>query len=160
MASYMRWEHVLYEMRTPIFLSIRVEWLRNCLWKPFHHHALFTFIWIIYLCIFICSFICFTLGWKCAVCRGECWCVGGELRCWRRKDAKSRGEGMGGTSVVESFVDAVLKDKRKEEVQYPCMLVCVKIHQYVCILMCVHIWKNNAMLSRGCTCFLYRMCSL
>ena len=50
------------------------------------------------------------------MCRGECWCVGGELRCWRRKDAQSRGEGMGGSSIVESFVDAVLKDKRKEEV--------------------------------------------
>jgi hypothetical protein len=74
------------------------------------------------------------------VCRGECWCVGGELRCWRRKDAQSRGEGMGGWSVVESFVDAVLKDKRKEEVSYPIpyMLENMKTYQCVCISMCVH----------------------
>ena len=41
--------------------------------------------------------------------------MGGELRCWRRKDACSRGEGLGGTGTVDAYVDAILKDKRKEE---------------------------------------------
>jgi hypothetical protein len=54
-------------------------------------------------------------GFKCAACRGECWCVGGSLRCWRRKDAVSRGEGVrGGGGGVEGFVAAVMHDKRKE----------------------------------------------
>ena len=54
-------------------------------------------------------------GWKCAVCRGDCWCVGGALRCWRRKDAFSRGEGARSGSAVEAFVSAVLQGKRKDE---------------------------------------------
>lgn len=53
--------------------------------------------------------------WKCAVCRGQCWCVGGEIRCWRRKNARSRGECTGVRGHVEAFVDAVLKDRQKEE---------------------------------------------